>query len=87
MRQDIRDYLMAHRATQTIDEFGEYDSLLDAGVIDSMTMVDLIVYLEKSYGIRVDEDDMTPENFDSLAAIVAYVTRKQSSTQPSTSNN
>ena len=86
MRQDIRDYLMAHRASQTIDDFSDNESLLEAGVIDSMTMVDLIVHLEKRYGINIDEDDMTPENFDSIEAIEAYVIRKQSSIESSTSS-
>ncbi|MEX0827502.1 MAG: acyl carrier protein [Haliea sp.] len=79
IRHEIREYLVAHRASQASGEFAEQDSLLEAGVIDSMTMVDLIVHLEKRYGISIDEDDMTPENFDSIEAIVAYVIRKQGS--------
>jgi len=42
-----------------------------------MAMVDLIAHLEKTYAITIDEDDMVPENFDSVEAIVTYVTGKQ----------
>ena len=79
MNDEIREYLAANRATDSAGEFSDDESLLEAGVIDSMSMVDLITHLEKSYGIVVDEDDMIPENFDSLTAIVDYVTRKRDS--------
>ncbi|HUT89225.1 MAG TPA: acyl carrier protein [Thermoguttaceae bacterium] len=77
MKDDIREYLMEHRASEDACEFGDEDSLLELSVIDSLVMVDLIAHLEKAYHITIDEDDMVPENFDSVAAIVAYVRRKQ----------
>ena len=57
-------------------EFSDDDSLLAAGIIDSMLMVDLIAFLEQEYALQIDEDDMTPENFDSVHAIAEYVRRK-----------
>lgn len=77
MKEEIRDYLLANRATDGAVDFGDQESLLESGVIDSMAMVDLITHLEKTYSISVDEDDMVPENFDSVDAITAYVTSKQ----------
>ena len=76
MNDEIRTYLMAHRANQNIETFSDADSLLEMGVIDSMTMVDLITHLETTYKISIDEDDMMPENFDSIGAIVGYVESK-----------
>jgi len=73
MNDAIRDYLKAHRAVETAVEFSDDESLLEAGIIDSMTMVDVITFLEATYGIIVDEDDMTPENFDTVNGIVSYV--------------
>ncbi len=78
MKDEIRAYLKSNRATAGAGEFGDQESLLEAGVIDSVAMVDLIAHLEKTYSIQVDEDDMVPENFDSVDAIVAYVAGKQS---------
>ena len=77
MKTELREYLTNNRAGDNLPEFGDGDSLLEAGVIDSMVMVDLITYLERTYGITVDEDDMVPENFDSIDAIAAYVARRQ----------
>jgi acyl carrier protein len=81
MKAEIREYLVAHRASQDVGSFGDGDSLLEAGVIDSLSMVDLIAHLEKTYGIAVDEDDMVPENFDSVEAIAGYVRQKQGSAE------
>lgn len=77
MKDEIRDYVAAHRAGEAGGDFSDDESLLAAGVIDSLTMVDLISHLESRYEISVDEDDMIPENFDSVDAIAAYVSQKQ----------
>ncbi len=76
MRAELREFLVNHTTGAEAPEFGDDESLLEAGVIDSMVMVDLIAHLEKSYGITVHEDDMIPENFDSIDAIVAFVTSR-----------
>ena len=77
MKNEVRSYLLSQGAAADADPFGDGDSLLEAGVIDSVGMVDLISFLETTYGVSVDEDDMTPENFDSINAIVAYVEQKR----------
>ena len=76
MLDQIRNYLLSHAADADITEIADDESLLEAGVIDSAGMVDLIAFLEGTFGIAVDEDDMIPENFDSLVAITAYVSEK-----------
>jgi len=73
MKDEIRSYLLSNNATGRIEDFSDGDSLLEAGVIDSMTMVGLIAFLEETYGISIGEDDMIPENFDSIDAIATYI--------------
>ncbi len=84
MRAELREFLVKHRASVEAPEFADDESLLEAGVIDSMVMVDLIAHLEESYGITVHEDDMIPENFDSIDAIVAFVESRCSGTPRAT---
>lgn len=50
-------------------------SLLDEQVLDSLRMMDLVARLEERYGIRVDQNDLSPDNFETIAAIRAYVNR------------
>jgi acyl carrier protein len=77
MRQEIRQFLTSHQPAETGAGFSDSDSLLETGVIDSMTMVDLIAFIEQQFDIHVDEDDMVPENFDAVDSIVAYVELKR----------
>ena len=53
-------------------------SLLDAGIIDSTGVLELVSFLETTFGIEVADEDMLPENLDSIRAITGYVTRKLS---------
>ena len=66
MRQEIRQFLTSHQPAEVGAGFADSDSLLETGVIDSMTMVDLIAFIEQQFDIHVDEDDMVPEHFDAV---------------------
>jgi len=52
-------------------------SFLDAGIIDSTGVLELVSYLEDTWGIAVADEEMLPENFDSIRGIVAYLQRKR----------
>lgn len=52
------------------------DSLIEQGLIDSTGVLELISFLEERYGVTVDDDEMIPENLDSVARIVTFVRRK-----------
>jgi acyl carrier protein len=53
------------------------DSLLDAGIIDSTGVLDLIGFMEQEFGISVADDELVPENLDSIARLTAFVARKK----------
>jgi acyl carrier protein len=63
-----------------IDALSDSDSLLEHGVIDSTGVLELIVLLEKEFRLSVADEDVVPENLDSINRIVSYVTRKTSPT-------
>lgn len=52
------------------------ESLIEAGVIDSTGVLELVAFLEERFGIDVEDADIVPDNLDSLAAIARYVERK-----------
>ena len=56
-------------------------SLLDAGIIDSTGVLELVCFLETTFGIVVHDDEMLPETLDSIRAIAHYVGRKLDSRQ------
>lgn len=51
-------------------------SLLESGVIDSMGVLLLVTWLEQDFGIVVDDDEVVPDNLDSIAAIDRFIARK-----------
>ena len=53
------------------------DNLLAKGIVDSHGVMELVAFLEERYGISVRDEDLTPENFESVARIDEFVTRKQ----------
>jgi len=51
-------------------------SFLENGIIDSMNVMELIMFVEESFGLVVADEDIVPDNFDSVTRIGAYVRRK-----------
>jgi acyl carrier protein len=58
------------------DAIAHEASLLEAGIIDSTGVLELVSFLETTFGIEVQDDEMLPENLDSIRAIASYVARK-----------
>jgi acyl carrier protein len=54
----------------------EDTSLRDAGLIDSTGVIELVCFLEETFGIEVGEDEMYPDNLDSIRALASFVRRK-----------
>lgn len=52
-------------------------SLLEAGIIDSTGILELIEFLEAEFGVRVEDHETVPENLDGIDRLVNYVSRKQ----------
>lgn len=52
-------------------------SLLDLGIVDSTGVLEITAFLEGEYGIVIDDDEILPENLDSIACIADFVNRKQ----------
>jgi len=77
MKEQILKFLYDDNLKDEFDGLDHDDSLLELGIIDSVKMMELIDFIEKTYGISVDDDDLYPENFDTLNAIVAFIESKK----------
>ena len=75
--QDIEKFLLTEIAgdlgKQSLDPD---EDLLEQRIIDSMGILKLVVFLEETHGIKVMDEDVVPENFQSLNSIVRFVERK-----------
>jgi acyl carrier protein len=73
-KQAIRDFLSGI-ASKNI-AIGDNDSLLATRVLDSLKMVELIVFLENEYKLSLESDELTPENLDTINSIASLLERK-----------
>jgi acyl carrier protein len=70
----LDNFIMGGRADQLRDS----DSFMDNHIIDSTGFLEVISFLEETFGIAVEDDEMIPENLDSLNNIEAYINKKRS---------
>lgn len=59
------------------DELGDKDSLLDKGIVDSTGVLELVGFLEEMFEIQIDDEELIPDNLDSVDKITAYINKKQ----------
>jgi acyl carrier protein len=69
IRGDILEFLKTQGFLNEKISLQENDSLSESGVIDSITLLQLIDFLESKYKIEIPVEMITPENFDTLAGI------------------
>jgi acyl carrier protein len=74
--KEIHDYLIRELAEER-DSFALDENLLSQGIVDSMGILDLATFLETRFGITTTEDDLIPENFQSIATLCAFVESKK----------
>ena len=78
IKDQIRSYiadnfLLGDKASKLADG----DSFLEHHILDSTGFLELISFIEESFGIKVHDDEMIPENLDSLESIETFVTAKR----------
>ncbi len=78
IKQKIRQYIEENfllSAGAHLPADGE--SFIEHQLLDSTGFLELVLYLEESFGVSVEDAEMIPENLDSLDALDAFVTRKK----------
>ena len=54
---------------------GDDESFLDSGVVDSTGILEVVAWIEETFGIMVPDADLLPENFDTVQRLAAYMHR------------
>ena len=71
-RENLRRYLHEKQGLEP-EDFEDDTLLFSSGLLDSFSMVDLIMFIEDTAGVRVHPVDVTLDNFDSIDRILAFV--------------
>ena len=78
IREKIRYYILQNFLfTDDESALTDGDSFLAGGIIDSTGVLEIIYFIEETFGMCVNEEEMLPENLDSVNNLVAFVSRKQ----------
>ena len=76
--KSVRDFIVDNFLFGQDDgNLGDGDSLLQSGVIDSTGVLEIVVFLEEQFDIKVEDDELLPENLDSISNVAGFVERKK----------
>ena len=75
-RDKIRDFIVENFLFGSDDGLKDETSFLDDGIIDSTGILELVNFLEEEFEIAVDDEELIPENLDSIKNVVGYLEQK-----------
>lgn len=73
MQSLVREFFQRHHPAPRVAAVSDADSLLLTGLLDSTLMLDLVAFLEQRLQLVIPDQDLIPENFESLDAIAHYL--------------
>jgi acyl carrier protein len=74
----VRNFITSNFYVADAAKLGDETSLLDSGVIDSTGVLEVISFIEGEFGLEVADEEMRPDNLDSIARIVHFIEQKKS---------
>lgn len=78
MKNTIRHYILGNLLfTEDQSVLQDDDSFLASGIIDSTGILEIILFIEETFDIKVNDDEMLPANLDSVNKLASFVMRKQ----------
>jgi len=76
MKEKIKAFIVENFLFGKDEGLDDDASFLDGGIIDSTGILELVNFIEEEFNIRVLDDELVPENLDSIKNVVAYLERK-----------
>ncbi|HEX2826066.1 MAG TPA: acyl carrier protein [Burkholderiales bacterium] len=78
IREQVSTFIRSNFYVPDSVKLADDASLLEHGIIDSTGVLELVGFIEDSFGIEIADAELVPQNLDSIASIVSFVQRKQS---------
>jgi acyl carrier protein len=75
-KQKIRQFVVSNFLFGQDNGLAENASFLENGIVDSTGVLELVAFAESEFGVKVDDAELVPENFDSINAVAGYLQRK-----------
>jgi acyl carrier protein len=77
VNDDVRQVLSQIVDESVIASVGDTDLIFEQGVIDSLHLIELIDAFETRFGIQIAPEELSPENFGSVAAMARFIANKR----------
>lgn len=74
--KELRQFIVENFLFGRDNSFSNEDSFIEMGLLDSTGVLELIAFLEKRHGIKMEDAEIVPENLDSIHRISLFVTKK-----------
>ena len=75
-KEKIREFVIENFLFGSDDGLEDETSFLESGIIDSTGILELVNFLEEEFEIKVEDEELVPENLDSVINVVNYLQRK-----------
>lgn len=83
IQQTLRAFITENFLPQSgADSFEDSDSFMEKGIIDSTGVLELLEFIEERFSIKVEDEEVVPDNLDSLDRLTAYICRKKGYVTP-----
>ena len=73
----IRNFVISHFPLARKRGVTDSDLLLETGVLDSLGILDVVQFIETEFGLHIDDDELLPENFQSIQNLSEFVQKKR----------
>ena len=81
MAEEIKEFLVKERLIKSDQSIDDNESLFENGIIDSLGIIELTVFIQNTYNVIIGEDDLVPENFETLGAIKTFISNRRATKQ------
>ncbi|MDX2503274.1 MAG: phosphopantetheine-binding protein [Gammaproteobacteria bacterium] len=79
IKDKLRSYILENFLfTDDQSELNNEDSFMDQGIIDSTAILELLFFLEEEFSIKVEAEEMIPDNLDSINKVTRFIESKSS---------
>jgi acyl carrier protein len=75
-KEEVLRFIRENFILDEAEKLQENDSLLEKGIIDSTGVLELVAFIEEKYNITVEDEELIPENLDSINRIAEFIKRK-----------
>ena len=76
LRDQIRNFILENFMLENPEDLVDDESMLEKGIIDSTGVLELVAFIESTFDIKVEDEELIPENLDSIKNIVNFLERK-----------